>query len=337
MSGELLSADDVSDVVGAFRLSAAVVAMADLGVPDALAGGPLTAAALAASLRVDAGLLDRLLKMLVARAVLGVDDAGRYFNSAMSEALTSCAVRDMVLGWSALPSVFSAWGHLSESVRSGTPPFLIAHGTDLHGVFHNSPDEAARYATAMASTVEGFEDLAAALDLAGRDTVVSVGGGRGVELVPVLRRWPHVRGVLVDLPDALTGAHETLHEHGIEDRVGILAADATTAVPAGDAFVLSTVLRCLSHTDAVSMLRACRTAATGPHATLNAVEMILPDGPPTHPAATADLTAWVAYGGADHTPDEWRALFAEGGWRLDRIVALTDPYSLLVCTPAAIT
>jgi len=81
------------------------------------------------------------------------------------------------------------------------------------------------------------------------------------------------------------------------------------------------------------MLRACRAAASGPDERLNAVEMVIPDGPPVNPAATADLTAWVAYGGADRTTDGWRDLFTAADWTLERVVGLTEPFSLLVCHP----
>jgi len=207
---ELLSQDDVFDVIGAYRLSAAVLAMADLAIPDALAAQPLTCIELAQQLGLDAGLLARLLDVLASRRAIGCDDSGRYVNSGLSSALVAGELRDLVLGWAGLPSVFSAWTRLAASVRSGEPPYRLAHGTDLHGYFHAFPDEGARYATAMSSTVDGFNDLARALDLNDGSTVVSVGGGRGAELVPVLQRWPDARGILTDLPDALDGAKDLL-------------------------------------------------------------------------------------------------------------------------------
>jgi hypothetical protein len=330
---ELLSADTVFDVVGAYRLSAAVAAMAHLGIPDVLATQPLDAPELAERLQVDAPLLERLLRMLASRGVLGVDASGAYYNSGLSGALVEGELRDMVLGWAALPSVFAAWGQLGESIRAGRPPFELVHGRNLHGFFEKFPDEGARYATAMSSTVDGFDDLARAIEVPDGAVVVSVGGGRGTELVPVLSLCPTARAVLFDLPGALEGASELLGGHSLADRVEIVGGDARSVVPSGDLFILSTVLRCLNDDDALQVLRACRVAASGPDATLNAVEMIIPDGAPTHPNATANVTAWVAYGGSDRTAAGWRALFDDADWTVERIVPLTDPFSLIVCKP----
>jgi len=181
---------------------------------------------------------------------------------------------------------------------------------DYLGAHH---EEQVRYDRAMGSTTDGFDDLANAIDLAAASTVVSVGGGSGAELVPLLKRWPHLDAVLTDLPDALAGAAAVLAEYGIADRVTVVAGDARVRVPAADAYVLSTVLRCFDDAGVIAVLSACRRAAL-PGAVLHVCEMPLPAGPPAHPAATTDLTAWVAYGGADRTIDGWTRLHAVAGW-----------------------
>src|SRR5438309_7911424 len=54
----------------------------DLGVPDLLAGGPRTAADLAAATGVDADALDRVLRYLVSRRFFARHTGGRYGNTA---------------------------------------------------------------------------------------------------------------------------------------------------------------------------------------------------------------------------------------------------------------
>ena len=82
-----LTADDLVAIGAGYRLSAAVVAMADLGIPDALAEAPQTAQELAGSLRVAADPLARLLRMLAACGALLVDGDGRYANTGLAAAL----------------------------------------------------------------------------------------------------------------------------------------------------------------------------------------------------------------------------------------------------------
>lgn len=323
-----LTEEDLTLVVGGYRLSAAVYAMADLGVPDALAIAPRTAQELAELLSVDASLLNRLLRMLTSRGALICDDDGRFENTGLSAALVSGGTRDMILGWAALPGLFPAWSHLATSVRGGRPPFEAAHGVDLHGFFAAHPDQHAAYLAANGSTLESFEEAAATLDFATATTVVSVGGGHGFELVPLLRTWPRLRAVLTDLPDALVGAAEKLEAFGVADRVEVIPGDARVSVPAGDRYVLSTVLRCLSDADVVAVLTSCRVAAS-PGTAMHVIEMPVPDGPPVHPSATADLTAWVAYGGADRTVEQWTELHAQAGWALTTVTPIDAPFAVL--------
>jgi hypothetical protein len=326
---EPLTAADVVDVVGGHRLAGAVRAMVDLGVPDLLDAAPRDANDLAVALDVDPGLLSRLLRMLASRGALLVDEQGRYANTEFSrELVTGAGWRDMVLGWATLPSVFAAWARLADGVRDGRSPFDVTHGHGLHAHLARSEGERRAYGTAMASTLDAFEAFADAADLSGVDTVVSVGGGSGAELVPVLRRYTGLKAVLTDFPEALEAAEETLTSFGVSDRVAIEPGDARVAVPSGGAYLLSTVLRCLADADVIAVLTATRAAAVA-GASLYVVEMPMPDGPPVHPQASTDVTAWVAYGGADRTVDQWRALHARAGWELSDVRPLNMAYSLL--------
>ncbi|HET7278410.1 MAG TPA: methyltransferase [Dermatophilaceae bacterium] len=330
---EPLTEEDLLSVVGAYRLTAAVVAMTELSLPDHLASGPRTPEDLAAAAGVDPDLLGRLVRMLAAQGALLVDDQGRYANTGLSAALRVGPMRDMLLGWAALPGVVRAWSGLASGIRSGRSPFEVVNRSSFHDYLVANPAEAAAYDRAMGSTSQGFEDLAKTLELSGRETVVCVGGGNGMELGPLLDRYPGVRAILVDFPDTVPAAEAALAALGIRDRVEIAPGDARRAVPPGDTYVMSTVLRCLDDESARDVLRSCRRSAA-PGATLHAFEIPLPEGRPQYPAAMMDLTAWVAYGGKDRTVSRWRELFAETGWRLEDVVIVTEPYGMLSCTSA---
>ena len=326
-----LTADDLFPVVSGYRLSAAIRAMADLGVPDALADGAKTAEELAAAIEVDVILLRRLLRMLSSRGALLVDERSRFSNSGLSASLRSGGTRDMVLGWTAAPSIFDAWSHISDGIRSATSPFERAHGVPFHDYLAAHPEEKAAYFAANGSTVEGFEDVADVLDLSDAKIVVSVGGGLGAELIPLLRKWAHLYGVLTDLPDALEGAEQLLADSGLVDRVTIVGGDARAQVPQGDTYILQTLLRCLTDDDVVAVLSACRVAGL-PSVRVHVVEMPAHEDA-QHPSATNDMTAWTVYGGADRTLAEWTALHARAGLAISDVTQLDDVYALMTSAP----
>ena len=73
--------------------------------------------------------------------------------------------------------------------------------------------------------------------------IVDVGGASGNLLGHVLAAHPQPRGVLFDLPQAMTDAPVRLQALGVADRVTIQGGNAFDAVPPGaDAYLLSHVI-----------------------------------------------------------------------------------------------
>ena len=289
----------------AYRLAQVLRTVVELGLPARLAGGPQTAAELAAATGADEGALERLLTVAAAEGILG-HDGDAFAATAVTERLAGQA--DMLLGWRCLAEKYAAYGELTRCVRTGRPAI------DFHERLAASPASAAAYDAAMASTVESFDACADAFALTPGMTVVDVGGGHGGLLEAVLRRWPGVRGVLFDLPRVIAGAARV---PGIE----LVAGDLFAGVPAGaDAYLLSTVLRCFDDAACVRALARCREAMA-PGGRVLAVEMI--------ERTMGDLDALVLYGGRDRTVEEWRALLAAAGLGLTRVEALDWPVAVL--------
>ena len=96
------------------------------------------------------------------------------------------------------------------------------------------PDEAKRFSETMV-TVHGAEPpaVAAAYDFSSCGVIVDVGGASGNLLGHVLAKHPRPKGVLFDLPQAMTDAPARLKALGVEDRVTIQAGNAFDAVPPG--------------------------------------------------------------------------------------------------------
>jgi hypothetical protein len=108
--------------------------------------------------------------------------------------------------------------------------------------------------------------------------VADLGGGRGILLAAILAAHPGLRGILLDLPQALTGAEDVLR--------AARAGDRCELVPGGaDAYLLKSVIHDWDDERAVAILANVR-AAMSPAAVLLlaaagfAIERIIPC-PPT--------------------------------------------------------
>jgi hypothetical protein len=339
MAVEPLDPAELPVLAGAFRRSQLVYAAAALGLADHLRDDARTAGELATIVGAHERSLARLLRALASEGVLAYEAAqDRFGLTAFSERLLSDApdsLRAMVLGWSCLPAKYDAWGGLLENVRTGRSAFRIRHGVRFYDHLAAHPEEAIDYDRAMSSTVEGFAAAADGYDYSTIGTLVDVGGGQGLLLAAVLRRYPSMRGVLFDLPAVVAHADGVLTGAGVADRVEIVGGDMFRAIPAGgDGYIFSTVFRCFDDDECLTVLRRCRDVVPD-HGRLLAIEMVQPDGPWQSPAGLGDLDAMVLYGGADRTGQEWTALLDQTGFRLLEIAPLDAPYHLVVGCPVA--
>lgn len=183
--------------------------LAELGVPDALAGGPATAAELAARVGADADALHRLLRAAAVHGLVSMNRRGRVRLTRLGRLLRSDVdgslrpwARYMVLG-----STRAAWGDLTESARTGRAAFPRVHGRSVWTWFAEHPDEGQLFAESMRA-ITRFEapDLVTASLWPEAGRICDVAGGTGALLAAILDPRPELRGVLVDVPEVLAEA-----------------------------------------------------------------------------------------------------------------------------------
>jgi cyclopropane fatty-acyl-phospholipid synthase-like methyltransferase len=152
------------------------------------------------------------------------------------------------------------------------------------------------------------------LDLSDVDTVVDVGGGSGRVLAEALRTHPGVRGVLVELPDALRSAEKELAAAGVADRVTLHAGSFFDDVPSGgQLYVLSRVLHNWTDEHAAVILRRVRQVMPE-HGRLVVFEEFT-DGK----APMVDLLMLVMLEGHDRTSEQYTELITSAGFEITAV------------------
>jgi len=181
-----------------------------LGLFEALYPDERDSEGLAASIHCE-----RRAAMLLANALVAL---GLLRKSAGHYALTGEARRFLLerspeyLGGMILfdEALWSTWGKLDESIRSGQP----ASAPDM---YQSHPDETGRFIRAMDSLVRARGDAvwtAQTLDPSWARVVADLGGGPGTYLIEFIRRWPHLYGILFDLPATLEVTRQIVNGHG---------------------------------------------------------------------------------------------------------------------------
>jgi O-methyltransferase domain/Dimerisation domain len=311
-----------------FWISQAIAVAADLGIADHLQHGAKSCAELAHAVGVHAGALYRLLRGIASVGIFAEDEQGRFTLTPLATLLLT----DGPGSWRSAailngkPWAWQPWGALAYSVKTGQPAFehIFGKGFDTYLAQHR--DAAAIFQAFMnVATAEEAMAVAPVYDFSGLTTVVDVGGGRGALLAAILKRNPHLRGILFETPQVIADAPPLLAAQGVADRCELVAGDFFQTLPMGaDAYLLKWILVSWDDEQSVSILQNCRRAL-GSRGKLLVIERIIPPGNEPFFGKLADLNLLVMYQGRHRTEGEYRSLFAHAGFELSRVIPTNSP------------
>lgn len=191
-----------------------------LRVFDSLAGGPQTAAAVAAALGTDPRSTTLLLRALVGLNFLK-EEAGQFENMPVAAVFLvskSPAFMGNVITYS--DKLYTTWGQLEDAVRSGKPalPAETYLGDDLA--------HTRSFVIAMHERALGIARvLVTVIDLQGRHSMLDVGGGPGTYSVLLTERFPGLKSEVLELPGVAAVARELVAAAGASDRVSLRDGD----------------------------------------------------------------------------------------------------------------
>jgi O-methyltransferase domain len=285
-------------------MTQALAAVADAGVPEALADGPRTVS----ELRGEPDTLHRLLRALASDGVFRETEPGVFEHTESSRLL-------LEPGWSEFAHLFGgiffdATTELDASTSES--PFEARFGTGFWQWLAEHPLERSTFDAAMAGERGRPAERLAALEWRDGEVVVDVGGGNGALLAELTQRRPELRGIVLDLPETVRD------EAALGDRVEFVAGSFFESVPEGDAYVLSGILHDWPDADATRILRTIRAAAPS-HARLLINESVIRPGNDADGAKWLDLLMLVLAGGRERDEQQWRTLLEESGFRVESL------------------
>jgi hypothetical protein len=318
-------------------VSMAVSVVAKLRIADLLANGPKSVAELATQTETHGPSLYRVLRLLASYGVFVEQADGRFALTPIGEYLRT-GVQGSLRGiadycgsdWS-----WRAWGHLLESVRTGGTGFDHVFGEPVFDYLGKHPDESAVFNEGMT----GFSSkiapaVAEAYDFAAFQSVVDVGGGHGMLLNTILRKYPGVTGIVFDSPHVVVGAEDAIRQAGLTGRCRAVGGDFFQSVPAGgDAYLMKHIIHDWPDDKATTILRNCRRSVN-PGGKLLLVEQVIAPGNAADLSKVLDLEMLVIVSGKERTEAEYRQLLAGAGWRLTRVLPTRSPAQLVEAEPA---
>jgi len=319
----------IFDTAAGFMRAKHLFAAGELGVFEALGGGPKSLDELGRDLG-----LPRRTARIVVDAVTAIGflerDGERYRNApAAQEFLSGHGPQDMrsfIRFWNRIS--YRRWTGLEDSIRLGR---------GAAGAFNFTPEEQKTFSEG----VEAFSAGHAAALLEGYDfrrhrRILDLGGGTGSFLRAIVERYPAIEGTLYELPAAAAVARQKLKGTPFERRITIVEGDFfKNPIPKDhDAVLVANVVHTLDAEQNQQLLHRVRDAAPAGGRLL----MVDLWTNPTHTeplfaALMAGEFLVIAGNGDVYSVEEVRHWLEQTGWRFVEHEALGGPIGLIVAEP----
>ena len=222
-----------------FLKSRILLSAAELNLFSKLNKAPRNVDQLCAQEGWDARGLAVLLDALAALGLVTKSAVGEYSVPApLSELLVDGTKNSILPMLRHQTHMWRSWSNLTGIVQTGINP-------NLEGPRVRSDDETEAFIGAMEVVArEAAETIAGSVDLSPYTKMLDVGAGPGTYTIAFLKRAPHLRATLFDLPRVVEIARRRLSEAGFIDRVELVEGDYDTdELPGGhDLALLSAII-----------------------------------------------------------------------------------------------
>jgi O-methyltransferase len=326
-------AQHVLQLATGYVVSTALQLAVQVGLADHLADGPRTIKELAAATGTNEDALYRVLRLLASVGIFDEVELKRFALTPGAEILRKDAPRSMhdVILFIADPLHLRVYGDAIESLRTGKPAVETTLGMPVFEYIKQHPDYSAVFNNAMTTFSAAIVPaVLEAYDFSDIDLLVDVAGGHGQVLTSILRKYPKMRGILMDLDHVIAGAQPNIDAAGVAARCQTVAGDFFQAVPpGGDAYVMKHIIHDWDDDRAAQILRSIYTALGSKAGKVILLEGVLAPGNEPSFGKLMDLEMLLLPGGRERSAEEFRALFDRAGFELVRIVATKSPVCVI--------
>jgi hypothetical protein len=327
----------LNEIATSFLVSQTFFTACNLGLFEELSNGPVTAEDLGSRLNIHP---DGCQRLLVALKQLGLVERenDRYWNSEVAGFLTSQSpvALEPISMWG--NPFYHMWEYLPDALRELSPRWQQALGTTAEETFaaiYENPVRLRRFVQAMnAYSVPEGQEIAERFDFTPYRCVLDVAGGPGALSIQIGLKYPHLRGIIMDLPPVCKVAEEYIQANGLTDRFTTQAADLFTGpYPSGvDAITLGWILHDWSDDSCRKILRNCFDTLSSQGMLLIIESVLNNDLSGTQFAVLMSLHMLVVCepGAKERTEGEYQSLLEESGFRDMEVIRLNAPRDLIV-------
>jgi len=320
-----VTADPIVRLASGFMAAKHLFAASELGLFEALADAPADLDALASR----TGLTRRAARISAdAMVALGIleREGDLYRNGPAADGFLAgkagSDLRPLLRFWNRIS--YPAWVDFAEALARGP----------VQEVFELDEEEQAIVTAGIEAALAGPANaLGQVVDFSSSRRLLDVGGGTGSWSIATARRYPHLKGTIVELPVVAALAEQRVAGAGLADRLAVVAVDAMADdLPEGhDTVLVANLVHYWSPDTNAALLRRVR-AAVQPGAKLLLADFWTDPThtEPVHAALMAGEFAAHLRAGDVYSVDEVRDWLPAAGWCFVEHRPLTGPQSLIL-------
>lgn len=327
----------IIEISRGYMAATCLYAVAKLKIADFIADGPKPVSEIARASKTNEDALFRIMRALATINVFREIAPRTFVNTPISETLRSDvpgSSRDAVL-FMVDRLHLDIYSELAHTVETGEPVFEKITGMKPFEFFQRNDEENKLFNAAMTSiSARTIQTVLEFYDFGESGTLADLGAGHGALLTAILQKHRGLRGIAFDLPHVVAGAKPVVESMGLAQRCEIVGGDFFKAVPAADTYVMKSIIHDWNDERAIAILENCGSAMRGAGAKVVLIEM--PVGPANDPglAKWIDIEMLAVAGGRERTEEEYAALFAKAGLRLNRVVRGPGPNAAIEAVKA---
>jgi AraC-like DNA-binding protein len=327
--------------IDAYHEAALVYAAVKLGLPEKMGTESWTVEGLATELGLSPPHLARFLRGLASIGICAENAESSFTltsngRSLRADSPSRLAKKVQIV----VEQYWRPWAELVSCLETGTPAFEQVFGMNVRDWRREHAQEGATFEFYLAS--ETFDQAGSIIEAmqcaAEAKKVADIGGGCGALLAPLLIAFPHLSGVLFDMPGLIEMAKPFLQafdQFRLPERIELVAGDILAGVPIkANLYLLKDVLQQWDDARALTILKNCR-AAMPDGARLAIIERLLRDSAADDPAAIMlDLHMMTINGGRVRSLAEFGALLSQAGLNLSKVSPTNSGLTIIEAVPA---
>jgi len=315
-----------------FWVSRAIAAACELNLADHLEQGPKSIAELAHLSGTEPNSLYRLMRMLAGEGIFRELPGKVFENNRLSCSLREGegSMRNLIMHQFSETNL-RLFLDFSGVIRSGESYSRRILGKPVFQFLQENPQNNELYNRAMDDS-SGLVSLAllSAYNFEKFRSIVDIGGGHGIVLCNILKKYKKLHGVLFDQSHVVEKAKEIIADSGLEDRIRIVPGNFFDEIPKGfDGYFMKNILHAFNDEDCEQLLCKLREVLP-PDGKLIIMETVISSDNKPALGKRLDLLMMAGTeGGKERTREEYEILLKKSGLKLNRLIRTVAPFSIL--------